>query len=206
MSDNEWYTQVALVIGLVVVVAFVAGLGLGGSTGSQSGASPPTESSTPSYLYFTVTTSAATHYDTFYPANVSIPHGHPVVITITSYDPGVNNVTSPYTDVIGAVGGTANFTYGANGTPEVRSSLANGLISHTFTVTLPGLAGSVLLGAGKPMINVPVPVSPDGVIPVAVTFEVVFDHAGEFVWSCLAPCDPYSMQTPGFMIGSISVS
>jgi hypothetical protein len=206
MSDDNWYTGVAVATMLVLVVGLLTGLALGGAfSGGSSPASPPA-STAPDYLYFTVTTSAATQYDTYYPANVSVPHGEPIVITINCYDNGTNPVVSPFEDVIGTQGGAANFTLGPNATTRSLSSLPIGNISHTFSVTLPGMAGQLLIGAGNPYINVPVPPSPDGIHPTTVTFTVTFPSTGVYAWRCAAPCDPYSMVTPGFMIGSIDVT
>jgi hypothetical protein len=206
MDDNRWYTQTALVIAGVFVIAILTGLALGGAF---SGTSPSTGApvpSAPTYLYFTVTTSAATQYDTYYPANVSVPHGVPVIITITCYDNGSNPPPTALDSVIGTAGGTANFSF-PNGSIQQLSSLPASEISHTFTVTLPGVAGQLLLGAGDPAVNVPVPASSNGIAPAIVTFEVTFPNAGSrFVWRCDAPCDPYSMITPGFMIGAIYVT
>ncbi|MCI4347112.1 MAG: hypothetical protein L3J97_00645 [Thermoplasmata archaeon] len=208
VEGNAWYTAVGLVVALTFVLAILAGLALGGAFSPPPTASaPPVASALPTYLYFTVTTSAHTLYDTYYPANVTVPHGVPVVITITSYDNGVNPVPSPYADVIGTVGGSANFTLGPDQTAQELTSLPQANISHSFSVTVPGMAGALLLGAGKPMVNVPVPNSPDGIHPATVTFTVTFPSGNSlFEWRCIAPCDPYSMQTSGFMIGAIGVT
>jgi hypothetical protein len=206
VTDNEWYTAVALGLASVLVVGLLVGLALGGAfPGAPTSVGPPA-SSIPSYLYFTVTTSAHTNFDTYYPANVSVPHGQPIVITITSYDPGVNPVASPFGDVIGTQGGIANYTLEPNQSTHTFSALNSSLISHTFSLTVPGMAGQMLIGAGRPMINVPVPVSVDGIVPATVSFTVIFPAAGQYVWTCVAPCDPYSMTTPGFMSGSLIVS
>ena len=173
MDEGRWYTQTALVIAAIFVVAILTGLALGGAfSGSPPSAGSPVSSS-PTYLYFTVTTSAATQYDTYYPANVSVPHGVPVVITITCYDNGSNAPPSAFDSVVGTVGGTANYTF-PNESTQQRSSLPVIDISHTFTLTVPGMAGELLIGAGKPTVNVPVPVSPNGVAPSIVTFTVSF--------------------------------
>jgi len=206
MSDNEWYSKVALALSGVLLVALLTGLALGGAFAPAAAPAPAPASRVPSYLYLTVTTSAATDYDTYYPANVTIPHDQLAIITITSYDPGVNPVASPFGNVIGTVGGTANYSLGESENVTPLTSLPSNELSHTFTVTLPGSAGSLLLGAGQPMINVPVPVSPNGITPSTVTFTVLFPNAGTYAWRCVAPCDPYSMSTPGFMSGSIYVS
>jgi len=206
-GGNSWYTKVAAVVAAIFVVSILTGIALGGYFSPPGPASTEPTSALPTYLYFTVTTSAHTDYDTFYPANVSVPHGVPVVISITCYDNGLNPVPSTFANVIGTVGGSANFTLGPDQAPQELSALPMANISHTFSVTLPGQAGALLLGAGKPMINVPVPASPDGINPAIVTFTVTFPDAGvQYEWRCVAPCDPYSMQTPGFMIGSIDVS
>lgn len=206
MDDNSWYSQTAVAIAVVFVIAILTGLSLGGAfSGGQPTAGPPASTAL-TYLYFTVTTSAATQYDTYYPANVSVPHGVPVVITITCYDNGTNPPPAAFDNVIGTVGGNANFTFPNEPTKQL-SSLAPANISHTFTVTVPGMAGQLLIGAGTPLINVPVPASVDGIAPSIVTFTVTFPNAGsQFVWRCVAPCDVYSMATPGFVIGSIDVS
>lgn len=206
MEDDDWYSGVAIVASLILVVGLFTGLALGGafSAGHTTVSAPAAVG--PTYLYFTVTTSAHTLYDTYYPANVSVPHGEQIVITITSYDPGVNPIPDPYGNVIGTQGDLANYTLAPNQSTQTRSSLPNALISHTFSVTLPGMAGQDLLAAGKPMINVPVPVSPNGIVPATVSFTISFPAPGSYVWRCVAPCDPYSMDTSGFMIGSIGVT
>jgi hypothetical protein len=207
MSENDWFTGVALAISAVLIIGILVGLGLGGIVvGAPEAPSAAPSSEQPVYLYFTVTTSAATQYDTYYPANVTIPHGQPIVITITCYDNGVNNVTTPYADVIGTLGGVANYTNGLGNSTDMVASWPPALISHTFTVVLPGEAGNLETESGSPLINVPVPVSPDGIHPATVTFSVEFDHSAYLQWRCFAPCDPYSMATPGFMIGSITVT
>ncbi|MCI4340516.1 MAG: hypothetical protein L3J73_04545, partial [Thermoplasmata archaeon] len=76
----------------------------------------------PAYLYFTVTTSASTDYDTFYPANVTVPANQPIIVTITDYDPGVNNVSTPYNQVIGTAGGSATYNDGLGDAPRTVSS------------------------------------------------------------------------------------
>ncbi len=196
-----------LVVVSMVWIGAVAVVASGGhlpsiSLGSGSSAVPNTK---PAYLYFTITTSASTGYDTFYPANVTVPVNQPIIVTITDYDDGVNNVSAPYDQVIGTQGGSATFNDGIGDPPTTVSSLTNGNISHTFTVVYPGAASRLTVAAGVPLINVPIPQSPDGIIPVWVTFSVIFTTTGHYVWTCLAPCDPYSMDTPGFMIGSIEV-
>lgn len=164
-----------------------------------------TGSNAPAYLYFTVTTSAATDYDTYYPANVTVPVNQPIIVTITSYDPGVNNVSSPYTQVQGTIGGSATYNLGTGAAPRSQTMLPNGEISHTFTIVYPGAASQLQVQSGTPILNVPVPVSPNGIIPASVEFTMEFSSTGHYVWTCLAPCDPYSMNTPGFMIGAIEV-
>jgi hypothetical protein len=206
MKDDQWYTAVALALILVVAGGMFAGFELGGNSASPRAPAPAAPSTAPDFLYFTVTTSAATDYDTYYPANVSVPHGQMIVVTITSYDPGVNPVPAPYADVLGTVGGIANYTLGDNETPVALTTLPNSELSHTFSVTYPGAAGQQLLGAGQPLINVPVPVSRDGIHPATVTFTITFPGPAQYVWRCVAPCDAYSMATPGFMIGSIDVT
>jgi hypothetical protein len=206
VTDDQWYNGFAIGLAAVLELGLLVGLALGGAfSSSRVSASPPATRS-PSYLYLTVTTSANTNFDTYYPANVSVPHGQSVVITITSYDPGVNPVPAPFGNIVGTAGDMANYTLTPNSSTQSLSTLPSSEISHTFSVTLPGMAGEILLGAGKPMINVPVPISPDGILPATVTFTATFAAPGEYAWRCVAPCDPYSMTTPGFMSGSIFVT
>jgi len=167
--------------------------------------STPTANSQPAYLYFTITTSATTAYDTFYPANVSVPVNQPVVVTILCYDSGINNVSAPYRDVMGTIGGSATYNFSNGGPPVTLTSLTQGNISHTFTIVYPGAASDLEVASGTPLLSVPVPPSPNGIDATVTTFTMEFTSTGHLVWTCLAPCDPYSMQTPGFMIGSIQV-
>jgi hypothetical protein len=203
--------MVILAVFVALSLLWIAGVGVvvsGGhlpSLGLTTGGPPPPPNSAPAYLYFTITTSAATEFDTFYPANVSVPVGQPVFVTILCYDNGVNNISAPYGSVIGTVGGSATYNF-TNGAPSSSmTSLTNGNISHTFTIVYPGAASALEVQSGTPLLNVPIPPSPNGVDATITTFTMEFTATEHLVWTCLAPCDPYSMQTPGFMIGSINV-
>jgi hypothetical protein len=201
-------TLLAVLIALSLIwVGAVAVVASGGHLPTISLPTSPAApaNSKPAYLYFTITTSATTAFDTYYPANVSVPVNQPVVVTILNYDPGINNVTAPYGQVIGTIGGSASYNFSNGAASFTGTSLSNGQISHTFTIVYPGAASTLEVASGTPLLSVPIPPSPNGIDASTTTFTMEFSTTGHLVWTCLAPCDPYSMETPGFMIGSVQV-
>lgn len=78
-----------------------------------------------------------------------------------------------------------NYDTGANPVPGLPANT-----SHTFTIASLGL-------------NVPVPAAPADNQPSVTTFDFTF-QPGHYTWVCLAPCDPIAMETPGYMIGSVT--
>jgi hypothetical protein len=38
-----------------------------------------------------------------------------------------------------------------------------------------------------------------------VTFSAYCNVTGDFMWHYMAPCDPVSMVTPGYMMGTLTV-
>jgi hypothetical protein len=200
---------VLLVILVAVSLIWMGGVAVVASGGhlptislpSGSAATAPPETV---YLYFTITASPLGN-DIYYPANVTVPVDAIVEVTIVCYDNGVNNVSAPYGNVIGTEGGSATYNLSDGAKSASMTSLPQGEVSHTFTVSYPGVAGALQVAGGEPLINVPVPPSPDGITPTVTTFTAVFTQSGHYIWNCFAPCDPYSMVTPGYMIGSIQV-
>jgi len=200
---------VLIVVLVVFAVLWMGAVAVVASGGHLPSITLPGSSSTNStvetvYLYFTITASPLGN-DIYYPANVTVPVDAIVVVTIVCYDNGVNNVSAPYGNVIGTEGGSATYNFSTGGPPVSMTSLSWGNVSHTFTVSYPGVAGALQDAAGQPLLNVPVPPSPNGITPTVTTFTVVFTQTGHYIWNCFAPCDPYSMVTPGYMIGSIQV-
>jgi len=165
---------IAVLVGLSLLwMGGVAVVASGGHLPTISLPSGPSATRPPEtvYLYFTITVST-TGYDIFYPANVTVPVDAIVVVTIVCYDNGVNNVSAPYGNVIGTQGGSATYNFSTGGAPVSKTSLGAGQISHTFTVTYPGAAGALQLAGGAPFLNVPIPPSPDGIVPTVTTFTL----------------------------------
>jgi hypothetical protein len=136
--------------------------------------------------------------DQYAPANFSVPADTLLEFTITNYDTGMNPVTPAQASVNGTVSNCIylNATPNALG-PCVHSVLA-GFVAHTFS----------FVGGAYGGFNVPIPSANDsgeGGIGASVTFFAYFNQTGTFTWNCLAPCDPFSMETAGFMTGSMTV-
>ena len=138
--------------------------------------------------------------DQFSPANFTVPANTLLEFTLTNYDTGQNPVEPvSEADVSGTVG---NCVY-LNSTPTSLGpcvhSVSPGFVVHTFSFENGAYAG----------FNVPIPsainIAPEGGVGVTVTFFAYFNETGTFTWNCLAPCDPYSMQTTGFMTGTMTV-
>ncbi len=204
------------------VVAVLVGaslLWLGAATASSLGGHLPTialptgpaasGSNTPAYVYLTISFNPVNGYDQYMPANFTVPAHTPVVFQITSWDNGINNVSSMYQQVIGTQSGMMTFNNGMGGASQMMTSVPAGHISHTFTVMQPtsGGMGSGMMGGGSsPMLNVPIPAVENTSDPVVVTFTAEFSSSGTLTWMCFAPCDPNSMGTPGYMSGTITVA
>ncbi|HUY61750.1 MAG TPA: hypothetical protein VMW49_07730 [Candidatus Dormibacteraeota bacterium] len=183
-------------LSLTVVLGIVAAACGGPSTPAGAAAKPPTV-----HLYTTILTGSIvgpSDGPAFSPADMVVPKGSTVILTIYNYDDGAAPLpaTSPYTKVTGG-------TETVNGTPV--TSVPDATISHTFTVTALGL-------------NVPIPASPAAPAPngdrqpAVVTFTFHATKAGTFTWACLAPCGTGSngmggpMVAAGYMKGSLQVA
>jgi plastocyanin len=143
-------------------------------------------------------------------ANISLPAGVPIHLTIINYDNGAAATPAVYANVSGTVGNVifiANNTNvnstqpaGAGSAINVSvsqpvSSVNDSSIAHTFTVQL-GTAT---------VLNVPI--EPSSV--ESATFTLA---AGTYNWHCMASCGSGSagwggaMDTPGWMAGVVYVS
>lgn len=136
--------------------------------------------------------------DQYAPANFTVPSHTLLEFTLINFDNGTNPVPSSEAQVHGTMG---NCVY-VNSTPTQRgscvSSIPAGSVAHTFSFVSGPYAG----------FNVPVPSainSKAGGVGASVTFFAYFNVTGTFTWNCLAPCDTYSMATPGFMTGTMTV-
>ncbi|MGA8711162.1 MAG: hypothetical protein WB786_08060 [Thermoplasmata archaeon] len=181
------------------VFATITGLpvGLGTSPSSSSGGTPTTGVILTINNPFDTANNSST--DQYAPANFSVPSHTLLEFTLINYDTGQNPVPSTEANVSGTVG---NCMY-LNSTPTARGpcvhSIPPGFVTHTFSFESGTYAG----------FNVPLPSavdSPEGGIGASVTFFAYFNTTGTFTWNCLAPCDPYSMVTSGFMTGSMTVT
>jgi len=182
------------------VFATVTGLpvGLGTSPASKSSSGTPTAG-----VILTINNPFDTgnNYtaDQYAPANFSVPSHTLLEFTLINYDTGQNPVPQSEANVTGTVG---NCMY-VNATPAALGpcvhSVNAGFVTHTFSFESGAYAG----------FNVPIPSaidSPEGGIGASVTFFAYFNETGTFTWNCLAPCDPYSMVTSGFMTGTMTVT
>ncbi|HYK92729.1 MAG TPA: hypothetical protein VEY07_01640 [Thermoplasmata archaeon] len=194
MTESSWYTWVAAGMALVVVVGLVAGLGLGSNFGSPGGTKTGGANSAPAYLYLTIAFNPQNGMDQYFPANFSVPANTMVHFVVTNYDNGHNVVASQYTQVLGTVGGVSTWVNSSMSTPVTAGAVPSAEISHTFT-----------LENGGYMLNVPIPMATDAANPTTVTFSAFFNSTGTFTWECMAPCDPGSMVTPGYMAGTVTV-
>ncbi len=195
MSESSWYTWVAAGMALVVVVSLVAGLGLGSGYGAEKPSGSGSQgSSVPVFLYLTIAFNPVNGLDQYFPANFSVPANTPVHFVVTNYDNGVNVVPVQYTQAQGVVGGTFTWQNATMVSPETASSPALDQLSHTFTLESQGYS-----------LNVPIAAASDTAHPTVVSFSAYFNSTGSFTWNCMAPCDPTSMATIGYMAGTVTV-
>lgn len=193
-----------LVVVTGVITFFLSGAVFGYSPGGSTTPSTPTGSggTTPiSYngsvhLYQTISFNPYSGHDQYYPANFTIPAGLPIMFTIASYDNGTNYPPLGASDVIGTVNGTETIQGGGPGTPQgAVSYVPPNDTAHTFTIDQGGVH-----------LNVVVPPTANTSYPVRIFFTVIFATPGTYTWACQAPCDPYSMTTPGYMTGTVTVT
>ncbi len=64
--------------------------------------------------------------------------------------------------------------------------------SHTFSIKSLG-------------INVPIPAALSNNTPTVTSFVYTFSP-GQYMWNCVAPCDPVAMTTLGYMQGILTVT
>ncbi len=172
-------------------VLLVFGLLAGGILGHV--ATPPVVTTAGSdHLYLTIAFDPYTGLDQYFPANFTVPANVPVVITITNYDNGSNQIPTGFNQVLGTVGGTETLT-NATVSGQALTTVPLDHVAHTFT-----------LNAQPYDVNVPIPAA-DGQTPSVVRFTVIFTTAGQFEWHCMAMCDDSAMTTLGFMMGTVTV-
>ncbi len=194
MRDEHWFNWAALVGILLVVV--IGGFAIALTAGAAAPAGPASTPTAPKvdYLYLTVSFNTITGKDQYFPANFSVPAHTLVVITVTSYDNGTNLVPAGDQTVRGTVGNTAQVWANGASTPTTMTSVAANAIAHTFTIQ-----------QGLYNLNVPIPATVNMLTPSVIQFSTYFNETGSYQWACLAPCDPGSMTTPGFMTGTLTV-
>ena len=193
------YVVLAIVTFLITwfVFATVTGLpvGLGHSPVATSG---PTEAGVVLTVNNPFDTARNSTTDQYAPANFSVPADTLLEFVIINYDTGVNPVTPLQASVNGTV---ANCIY-LNSTPTSLGSCVHsvptGSVAHTLSFVNGTYQG----------FNVPIPSavnSPQGSVGATVTFFAYFNVTGTYHWHCLSPCDPFSMATQGFMLGTMTV-
>lgn len=187
MRDPDWYGVVAGVIALGVLI--LGGLAI---VGEGKVAPPAPGPRGPDYLYLTVAFNPSSGIDQYFPANFTVPSHTLVVISITNYDDGTNQVPAALGLVTGTIGGTESVSAGGSASAHSVTSVPLTGLAHTFSV------GSIGL-------NAPIPSATDPSTPSVTSFVLMFNQSGTLVWYCQAPCDPMSMMMMGFMSGVITV-
>lgn len=140
-------------------------------------------------------------------ANISLPAGEAIDLTIINYDDGGAPTASQYASVTGTTNDqmtivnntNVNSTYNGQNINVIGgqkvSQVPDNNIAHTFTI----LQGSTVV--------VNVPVTPSSIIQTSFTLS-----AGTYSWQCEAACGSGTsgwegaMNTPGWMSGTVYVS
>ena len=182
---------ILFVVTVVLILGFVGG-GFVGYLGRGPVAGPRGAST--AYLLLTIGFDFATGLDIYLPANFTVPSHVPVLVTITNYDNASNPVTGDSARVQGTLGNVESVRAASETTGMEMSAVPGDQVAHTFTLDTGGYA-----------MNVPVPAANRLTDPMIVTFRAYFNVTGSFVWHCRAPCDPVSMDTLGYMRGTVTV-
>lgn len=192
------YTEIAVVVVVTLVVtwflaAAVYGAGVGSSTPQSGQGSSNSGTTGPDYVYLSIDGNPDRNLsmDQYSPANFTVAANTLVIFVITNYDTGENPTSAPYNNVSGTVGGVEYL----NGSTTGVSSIPSGEVAHTFSILSGPYKGfnAVMPAAGN-------------TTPTVVQFSAYFNTTGVFTWQCMAPCDPTSMATPGYMQGTITVA
>ncbi len=194
MKDQTFYSATAAIASLVIVASFLAGAYGGNLSAAGPGGTSTGSTAGPVYVYLSINANpdlSPGAGDQYEPANFTVPSHTWLVFVITNYDPGENPVSAAFAHVSGTLGDVEYL----NGSRLGTSSVLPEVVSHTFSFTLGPYEG----------FNVPIPAAGSS-SPTVVQFSVYFNTTGQFTWNCLAPCDPASMQTPGFMTGTMTVT
>lgn len=181
----------ALAVGIALVLGVIGGAALGVLVRAPV-AGPATGGT--DYLFLTIGFDFATGLDRYLPANFTVPTHTLVVVTITNFDNASNPVPSAAGAVRGTVGNVMVMRSADQAVGMTMNVVPASQVAHTFT-----------MDGGAYTVNVPVPAAASRATPMIVTFHAYFNVTGAFDWHCQAPCDPSSMNTPGFMRGSVTV-
>ncbi len=183
MKDSDWFSVVALVSAVLVVVVGGVALSAQGAVGAAATTSTSNGGSV-SYLNLTIVINATNGMPQYLPSNFSVPHGK-VVVTIVDQDEAATWAQCPC-QVTGTVGNSESI----NGSAPT-SSVDPANVAHTFTV--PSLGINVY----SPGLS-------------SITFTLNLDETGQFSWFCEAPCGSDGltgapMGVPGYMSGTMTV-
>ncbi len=140
-------------------------------------------------------------------ANITLPAGTPILITIINYDDGAAATPAEFANVAGTLNNTIFVVNDSNvnstdpGTNSIAvsggittSSVPDSYIAHTFTVQVNGVT----------MLNIPI--EPSSIETATFTLS-----SGTYNWRCMAACGSGSagwggaMLTPGWMMGHLVV-
>ena len=192
MRDSTWFSLVAGVVALLIVLVGALAI-VYPASGSPQTASRPAASPTV-YRNLSIALDSSVGAYGYSSTQLAVPAGVAVVFTITNFDPETAILPSPsYANVVGTVGGSMAMTIG--GHTATVTSVAPGDVSHTFT-----------LSNGVYHVNVPIPAASENGAPTAVSFTVVFPTQGTFNWGCAVLCGPGQAMVRDAMYGTLTVS
>lgn len=128
-------------------------------------------------------------------ADIHLPVSQLIRVNIVSYDQGISppflksaaNVTGTVYDQMGIYReNTTGLDSVDAGTINQVSSVNASLVTHTFTINIPGN-----------MVNIPVEAGYND------SAFFMISQAGNFSWGCMCPCGMAPMSTPGWMMGTV---
>lgn len=192
MRDSTWFSLVAGVVALLIVLVGAFAL-VYPASGNPQTATRPAPSPTV-YRNLSIALDSSVGAYGYSSTQLAVPAGVAVVFTIKNFDPETAILPSPsYANVVGTVGGSMAVTIG--GHTATVTSVAPGDVSHTFT-----------LSNGVYHVNVPIPAANENGAPTTVTFTVVFPTQGTFDWGCAVLCGPGQAMVRDAMYGTLTVS
>lgn len=190
MRDDSYFGVVAVAVAAVAVLGVMSLFVLAPSPAIPTLSHPSSTTGTSVARDLSIVRNASTGGFAYSTGQFTVPHGVPVVFTITNFDPTTAALPSPSDALVRGTSDGTMITTGAAGAITVHGLPVDD-VSHTFSIS-----------DGYYHVNAPIPPATSGGA-VSVTFVLQFDVRGTFAWGCIILCGADGAMTQ--MFGTLTV-